>query len=204
MGQKSNSKKRTREIQKLRTNFKKIREKEKLKTASFTLIALVFFALLMIVTKDSPFWKAQAPVVLIFGLPGVSFLGFAIRNLYQQLSTRKWISTKCTILVKDEEPKGSGTGGTSWHSLVYYTYTVDDESYISNKISFGLIGFSNIYKAKKHSHIYKENEIRQCWYNPVTPSMSVLERDLSLKKPIYLLLYAALFFVLGFLIKLNI
>lgn len=203
MGQKSSSKKRIKEIQERRKNFKKNRNKEKLKSASISLIFIALLALFMISTRDLPFWNAQAPVVLIFGFISAGFLGFAVRNLYQQLSTRKWESTKCTILVKDQEPKGAGTGGTSWHSLVYYTYTVDGESFTSNKISLGLIGFSSFSKAIKRSRSYKENEVRECWYNPIRPSMSVLERGLSLKKPIYLILSALLFFALALFAKLN-
>ncbi len=203
MGHKSSSKKRTREIQKRRKTFKKVRAKEDLKDTLIKLFVLVFFTLLMIITNDLPFWEAQAPMVLIFAFFGTVFLGFAIWNLYQQLSTRKWTSTKCTILVTDQESKGAGTGGTSWHSLVYYTYTVDGESFTSNKISFGLIGFSSFSKAVKRSSIYKEDEVRECWYNPLRPAMSVLERGLSLKKPIYLLLLAVLFFALSLLAKLN-
>ena len=203
MGQKSSSKKRIREIQERRKNFKKNRDKKKFKNALISLIFFALLALFMISTKDFTFWNAQAPIVLIFGFVGAGFLGFAIRSLYQQLSTRKWESTKCTILVKDQEPVGSGTGGTSWHSLVYYTYTVGGVSFTSNKISLGLIGFSSFSKAVKRSRIYKENEIRECWYNPKRPSMSVLERDLSLIKSIYLFLCAVLFFALGLLAKLN-
>ena len=66
MGQKSSSKKRTREIQKRRKAFKKVRAKEDLKNTLIKLFVLVFFALLMIITNDLPFWEAQAPMVLIF------------------------------------------------------------------------------------------------------------------------------------------
>jgi hypothetical protein len=200
MGRRSRLKEKNRNIRDMRNHFRKQRHGNDWREIRWAIVGILLFIVFLFFSRNSRFFNRELPVMWIFVVPGLLFVFFSLWNLFQQMRALHWPSTNCTILVKDIESTHI-RHNTSWHALVYYSYTVDKTTYTSNRIRLGLLGSSDFHKVYDRMIKYRQGNVVPCYYDPQNPSRSVLENDLSLRWPALVMLYAIFSFVLGWFLS---
>lgn len=135
-------------------------------------------------------------LLTVTGTISVYFLGEA---------SRTWPQTNAVILSSEvSKYENRSTGGTANRSISYapdvvYTYSVKNNNYTNNRVSFSPIGGSNRSRIARYVSRFTIGKSYPVYYNPEKPENSTLIRGTS-KLNIAGIFAALAFFLFGFLI----
>lgn len=178
--------------------YNRYRDLKTIRSRKWMAGGLAAFLVFGFLTRNAAFWHTLLPLLGVFFACGAILTFLALWSIYQQHRSQRWPETRCLILVNDIE-RASSKSGVSFHPVVYYEYEVDDVLYSSDRIRFGLLGYSTSSKAEWRVKKYVEETEARCYYDPRNPAIAILERRISYKLPLILLLVAALFITVALL-----
>lgn len=98
-------------------------------------------------------------------------------------SSRRWPTTTGRIIRADINHHTSGEYPDSYSPVVAYEYTVNGQTYRSERIIWGSVGFENPSEAERFITSYTSDAPLNVYYNPANPRVSVLNptHEASLK-----------------------
>ena len=133
-------------------------------------------------------------VLALFG-GGLLFIGIRSRRAAQ--ASRAWSSTQGTV--DSSQVITSGSNRSRWYKAqVTYTFTVNGQSYTSDKVFFGDARSSSMAKEQRVVDRYKAGAPVEVFYSPQQPQEAVLERRTGGTTLVYLILGSVLLLMAGF------
>ncbi len=134
--------------------------------------------------KDNKKWFAVLAIVLV--LLGIVTIFFTYDGIAKDIQSSNWPTTEGEILsstITEERTHGRDTMNKYTYGVdITYKYTVDNQSYTSDKISFGMDGVSTSDQNYAQDLVdkYTEGKKVTVYYNPDKPSEALLEPGLNL------------------------
>jgi hypothetical protein len=135
--------------------------------------------------RDPP--RSQPPTALsgknifnawMFGCMGIGSLAvgmYFLRDLLRNYRSKKWPTTIGRIRSIDVEKAETYRMGISYIPVIAYTYSVGDQSYDGDLLTFSGIGYTEQAKAWAFLEKYQHSTQVEVHYDPRNPKQSVLE-----------------------------
>jgi len=123
-------------------------------------------------------------------------LPLGVYGLIKGVDTLNWLALEGVITESKIIHRSAANGG-GWRKMsrIKYKYTVNNKSYVSDRIYISPVDFfKNQVYAKSYAKKYKNNQTVKIYYNPESPSNSVIEKGINMR--VYLTLAVGLFFIL--------
>jgi hypothetical protein len=123
---------------------------------------------------------------------GLSSGAYLLWTLIRQHASKRWLTTTGEILESNLEQDSDG-----WCPNVRYVYAVDRKHYANGRLYFFLSNGSTQRDAKKHLLPYPVGKTVSVYYNPRKPEDAVLDRRMSLWRPLFWLFFASFMLIAG-------
>lgn len=130
--------------------------------------------------KQHPAWMDKL-FPIVFYLSGIGVIIFGARELSSGISSKDWKSTQGSVIESQVVDKGhtSKSKGKNYKPVIMYSYTVDGETFTSDRILFGMASFSTIFKSgsqrsREWVSKYPEGSTVSVMFDPSEPSQSTL------------------------------
>jgi hypothetical protein len=116
---------------------------------------------------------------LVFVLLGLGLAGIGAHTVLQARASASWAEVAGQI-TQSEMKVRSDPDGTTYAPLVRYTYVVNGQPLVGDRISFGLRGMSTSSRlAQAFTGRYPVGSTVTVYYDPAAPAGSVLERGVN-------------------------
>ncbi len=147
---------------------------------------------------------------LLFGVKGIELTGSGVNNIINARQSASWPTTEGRILSSDVKKgiyRGTRIWGTgiSYGAAISYEYSLNGESFSSNKVLFGEVSGVSGDAARAYVKKYPKGTRVSVFYDPDNPSVAVLESEVSrstyLRLGIGVFLIVMLFGVYMFAVK---
>ena len=123
----------------------------------------------------------------VLALLGGGFLFLGMRSLNAARASRLWPSTSGKVT--SSQLMAGGTRSRPWYKAqVAYMFSVNGQSYTSEKLFFGDSRSNSSGKQQALVDRYREGADVEVFYNPQQPAQAVLERRTGATNTIYLIL----------------
>ncbi len=142
---------------------------------------------------------------IVFVLIGINLVISGMEVIRQARESTHWPATKGVITFSEINAVKVHTNYASdseeqkrYAAIVKYKYTVRNDTYIAQNISFGNAGDGTAERANEIIRRYEKGKAVAVYYNPIKPELSVLEPGVS-KKLYFTLILGAIIIFLGFM-----
>jgi hypothetical protein len=126
---------------------------------------------------ETPSKKSVIIVFTFFLLMLFAWFTFSVIGVTKAIITKSWPKIKGSIISTEVKEVKSFKGATKFAPVVHYSYTFNNEEFISDKYSSTLARGSSIWADEVISH-YPDNSAISIYYNPQNPKESVLDPGL--------------------------
>lgn len=110
-----------------------------------------------------------------FFLVGLFILGWSVNSVKKSKAAESWPKTEGKVLFNEVQRKRGSKGKTTYSGYVQYSFWANNREMTSDQISFGEYSSSNRHHAENVVARYPVGSVVSVSYNPLDPSMSVLE-----------------------------
>ncbi len=131
-------------------------------------------------SKQHPAWMDMLFPIAFF-LAGVGLLVFGSQELSSGYSSKDWKTTQGVVIESRVVDKGhsSKSKGKNCKPAIVYSYSVDQNTFTSDRILFGMATFTTIFKSgsersREWVSKYPEGAAVAVAFNPSEPSQSTL------------------------------